>query len=168
VNISDENLLVILLVGLVAGWLAGQVVRGGGFGLIGDINYTGVLGAFIGDWILPRLGIHLHVGTAAHIWTPPSERLSCCWASSAIIAAGARLNPRQVCLVLFISPFHTFNLDARIYRCVMYHLKRAGCHPVFLAAELLFARPMLWLINRNSNRARSWSDMKSRQTETAP
>lgn len=65
-HISDESLLVILLVGLVAGWLAGQVVRGGGFGLIGDI-IIGVLGAFIGDWMLPRLGIHLGVGTAAHI-----------------------------------------------------------------------------------------------------
>jgi uncharacterized membrane protein YeaQ/YmgE (transglycosylase-associated protein family) len=65
-HISDERLLVILLVGLVAGWLAGQIVRGGGFGLIGDI-VIGVLGAFIGDWILPRLGIYLGVGTAAHI-----------------------------------------------------------------------------------------------------
>jgi uncharacterized membrane protein YeaQ/YmgE (transglycosylase-associated protein family) len=65
-HISDQSLLVILLVGLVAGWLAGQVVRGSGFGLIGDI-IIGVLGAFIGDWILPRLGIHLGVGIAAHI-----------------------------------------------------------------------------------------------------
>lgn len=65
-HISDQSLLVILLVGLVAGWLAGQVVRGGGFGLIGDI-VIGVLGAFIGEWILPRLGVHLGVGTAAQI-----------------------------------------------------------------------------------------------------
>jgi uncharacterized membrane protein YeaQ/YmgE (transglycosylase-associated protein family) len=65
-HISDQSLLVILLVGLVAGWLAGQIVRGGGFGLIGDI-IVGVLGAFIGNWILPRLGIHVGVGTAAEI-----------------------------------------------------------------------------------------------------
>jgi uncharacterized membrane protein YeaQ/YmgE (transglycosylase-associated protein family) len=65
-HISDESFLVILLVGLAAGWLAGQIVRGSGFGLIGDI-IIGVLGAFIGDWTLPRLGIHLGVGTAAHI-----------------------------------------------------------------------------------------------------
>jgi uncharacterized membrane protein YeaQ/YmgE (transglycosylase-associated protein family) len=33
-----ESLIVILLVGLIAGWLAGQFVKGGGFGLVGDIN----------------------------------------------------------------------------------------------------------------------------------
>ena len=36
-NMSSESLLVILLVGLVAGWLAGQIVRGTGFGIIGDL-----------------------------------------------------------------------------------------------------------------------------------
>ena len=36
-HMSNESLLVILLVGLVAGWLAGKVVRGAGFGIIGDI-----------------------------------------------------------------------------------------------------------------------------------
>jgi uncharacterized membrane protein YeaQ/YmgE (transglycosylase-associated protein family) len=59
---SSESLLIILLVGLVAGWLAGQIVQGGGFGLIGDI-VLGVVGAFLGGWILPQLGIHLGVGT---------------------------------------------------------------------------------------------------------
>ena len=56
--LSSESLLVILLVGVVAGWLAGQIVQGTGFGLIGDMA-IGVVGAFIGDWMLPRLGIHL-------------------------------------------------------------------------------------------------------------
>jgi hypothetical protein len=42
-NISSENLLVILFVGLVAGWLAGQIVRGTGFGIIGDL-IVGILG----------------------------------------------------------------------------------------------------------------------------
>jgi uncharacterized membrane protein YeaQ/YmgE (transglycosylase-associated protein family) len=65
-NFSNESLLVIVLVGIVAGWLAGQIVRGGGFGLIGDL-VVGVLGAFIGDWLLPRLNIHLGVGTVALI-----------------------------------------------------------------------------------------------------
>jgi uncharacterized membrane protein YeaQ/YmgE (transglycosylase-associated protein family) len=65
-HISDQSLFVILLVGLVAGWLAGQLVRGGGFGLIGDI-IVGVLGAFIGNWMLPRLGIHIGIGKAAEI-----------------------------------------------------------------------------------------------------
>jgi uncharacterized membrane protein YeaQ/YmgE (transglycosylase-associated protein family) len=65
---SNESLLVIVVVGIVAGWLAGQIVRGGGFGLIGDL-IVGVLGAFIGDWLLPRLNIHLGVGTVALIIT---------------------------------------------------------------------------------------------------
>ena len=64
--LSNNSLLVILIVGVVAGWLAGQVVRGGGFGLIGDL-VVGVIGAFIGDWLLPRLGVHLGVGLTALI-----------------------------------------------------------------------------------------------------
>jgi uncharacterized membrane protein YeaQ/YmgE (transglycosylase-associated protein family) len=63
-HLSNESLLVILVVGLVAGWLAGQVMRGSGFGLIGDL-IVGLLGAFIGDWLLPRLNIHLGVGIVA-------------------------------------------------------------------------------------------------------
>jgi uncharacterized membrane protein YeaQ/YmgE (transglycosylase-associated protein family) len=57
-NMSSESLLVILFVGLVAGWLAGHIVRGTGFGIIGDL-IVGILGAFIGSWLLPQLGIHL-------------------------------------------------------------------------------------------------------------
>ena len=63
---SSESVLVILFVGLLAGWLAGQIVRGAGFGLVGDI-VIGIIGAFIGDWLLPRLGVHLGVGTVAAI-----------------------------------------------------------------------------------------------------
>jgi uncharacterized membrane protein YeaQ/YmgE (transglycosylase-associated protein family) len=55
-HLSNESLLVIIIVGIVAGWLAGQIVRGGGFGLIGDL-IVGILGAFIGDWLLPQLNI---------------------------------------------------------------------------------------------------------------
>ena len=51
---------------LVAGWLAGQLMRGSGFGLIGDL-IVGLLGALIGDWLLPRLGIHLGAGIVALI-----------------------------------------------------------------------------------------------------
>ncbi len=65
-HLSNESLLVILFVGIVAGWLAGRVMEGGGFGLIGDL-IVGLLGAFIGDWLLPRLGIHLGVGIVALI-----------------------------------------------------------------------------------------------------
>jgi uncharacterized membrane protein YeaQ/YmgE (transglycosylase-associated protein family) len=64
--LSNESLITIVLVGIVAGWLAGKIVDGGGFGLIGDL-IVGVIGAFIGDWLLPRLNIHLGVGTIALI-----------------------------------------------------------------------------------------------------
>ena len=60
-HLSNQGLLVIIVVGVVAGWLAGRVTLGGGFGLIGDL-LVGLVGAFIGDWLLPRLGIHLGVG----------------------------------------------------------------------------------------------------------
>jgi uncharacterized membrane protein YeaQ/YmgE (transglycosylase-associated protein family) len=65
-HISDQGILVILLVGLVAGWLAGKIVEGGGFGLIGDIA-IGIVGALIGSWLLPRLGIHLATGILSSI-----------------------------------------------------------------------------------------------------
>jgi uncharacterized membrane protein YeaQ/YmgE (transglycosylase-associated protein family) len=65
-HLSNENLIIIVLVGLIAGWLAGQVMRGAGFGLIGDL-IVGLLGAFIGDWLLPRLDIHIGVGIVALI-----------------------------------------------------------------------------------------------------
>ena len=64
--LSNQSLLVIIVVGLVAGWLAGQLMRGSGFGLIGDL-VVGLLGAFIGDWLLPRLNIHLGAGIVALI-----------------------------------------------------------------------------------------------------
>ncbi len=65
-NMSGESLLILLVVGLVAGWLAGQIVQGTGMGLIGDI-VVGILGAFIGSWVLPRLGIHLGSGIVSAI-----------------------------------------------------------------------------------------------------
>ena len=64
---SGESLLVILFVGLIAGWLAGKIVRGTGFGVLGDI-VVGIIGAFIGDWLLPRLGVHLGIGIVAAIF----------------------------------------------------------------------------------------------------
>jgi len=63
---SGESLLIILLVGIVAGWLGGQIVQGTGFGLVGDL-VVGIIGAFIGSWVLPRLGIHLGAGLVAAI-----------------------------------------------------------------------------------------------------
>jgi len=65
-TMSGESLLIILLVGLVAGWLAGQIVQGTGFGLLGDL-LVGIVGAFIGSWLLPQLGIHLGRGLISAI-----------------------------------------------------------------------------------------------------
>jgi uncharacterized membrane protein YeaQ/YmgE (transglycosylase-associated protein family) len=55
-----------LLVGLIAGWLAGQIVQDTGFGVVGDL-IIGIVGAFIGSWLLPQLGIHLGAGLVAAI-----------------------------------------------------------------------------------------------------
>jgi uncharacterized membrane protein YeaQ/YmgE (transglycosylase-associated protein family) len=65
-HLSNQSLLVIIVVGIVAGYLAGRVMEGGGFGLIGDL-LVGLIGAFIGDWLMPQLGIHLGVGVVALI-----------------------------------------------------------------------------------------------------
>ena len=64
--LSSESLLIILLVGLIARWLAGQIVQGTGFVLIGDLM-IGVIGAFIGGWLLPQLRIHLGSGIISAI-----------------------------------------------------------------------------------------------------
>lgn len=55
-HLSGQGIIVILIVGIVAGWIAGLIVDGGGFGLIGDF-VVGVIGAFIGDYLLN----HFHV-----------------------------------------------------------------------------------------------------------
>jgi len=65
-QLSNEGLLVILFVGLVAGWLAGKIVRGTGFGIIGDI-LVGIAGAFISTLIFPRLGFALGGGLVSEI-----------------------------------------------------------------------------------------------------
>ena len=65
-HLSSESLLVILFVGLIAGWLAGQIVRGTGFGIIGDI-IVGIAGAFVASWLFPKLGINLGTGLLREI-----------------------------------------------------------------------------------------------------
>jgi uncharacterized membrane protein YeaQ/YmgE (transglycosylase-associated protein family) len=65
-DMSTESILVILFVGIVAGWLAGKVVRGAGFGLLGDL-LVGIVGAFIASWLFPRFGIHLGTGIISAI-----------------------------------------------------------------------------------------------------
>jgi uncharacterized membrane protein YeaQ/YmgE (transglycosylase-associated protein family) len=63
---EPQSIIVWLIVGAIAGWLAGQVVKGGGFGLIGDI-IVGIVGAVIAGWLLPQIGIVIGGGLIAAI-----------------------------------------------------------------------------------------------------
>ena len=63
-----ESLIWFLLIGLIAGWLAGKVMRGGGFGLVGDM-IVGVIGALIGGWLFGVLGIGVGLGIIGAIIT---------------------------------------------------------------------------------------------------
>jgi uncharacterized membrane protein YeaQ/YmgE (transglycosylase-associated protein family) len=65
-HMSTESLLVVLLIGAIAGWLAGKIVQGTGFGLVGDI-VVGIIGAFIANWLFPKLGLHLGSGFVPEI-----------------------------------------------------------------------------------------------------
>jgi uncharacterized membrane protein YeaQ/YmgE (transglycosylase-associated protein family) len=61
--LGTESLIVILVVGLIAGWLAGKIMKGSGFGIIGDL-IVGIIGAFIGAWLW---GV-LHLPVIANFW----------------------------------------------------------------------------------------------------
>ncbi|TPK62311.1 GlsB/YeaQ/YmgE family stress response membrane protein [Mesorhizobium sp. B2-4-19] len=61
-----ESLLVFIIIGAIAGWLAGLIVSGFGFGLIGNI-IVGIVGAFIAGWLLPRVGFSIGGGIIASI-----------------------------------------------------------------------------------------------------
>lgn len=52
-----EGLLYTVIVGLIAGWLAGQVMKGGGYGVLVDI-ILGILGGILGGWVFGLLGLH--------------------------------------------------------------------------------------------------------------
>jgi uncharacterized membrane protein YeaQ/YmgE (transglycosylase-associated protein family) len=54
-HMTAETLIIWIIVGAVAGWLAGLVVRGFGFGLLGNI-IVGILGAILGGWLFGALG----------------------------------------------------------------------------------------------------------------
>ena len=51
-----QALIIWLIIGALAGWLAGMVVKGMGFGLVGNI-IVGIVGAVVAGWLLPRIGI---------------------------------------------------------------------------------------------------------------
>jgi len=63
---SAESLIIWLIVGGVAGWLAGLIVRGFGFGVVGNI-VVGIIGAFLAGWLLPQLGVNIGSGIAGAI-----------------------------------------------------------------------------------------------------
>jgi uncharacterized membrane protein YeaQ/YmgE (transglycosylase-associated protein family) len=63
---TGEGIIVTLIIGLIAGWLASKVVSGTGLGLIGDI-VVGIIGAFIAAWVFPKLGIALGSGLIREI-----------------------------------------------------------------------------------------------------
>jgi uncharacterized membrane protein YeaQ/YmgE (transglycosylase-associated protein family) len=63
-----ETILIWILVGAIAGWLAGLVVRGFGFGLIGNI-IVGIIGAFLGGWLFGVLGVAIGAGIINTIFT---------------------------------------------------------------------------------------------------
>jgi uncharacterized membrane protein YeaQ/YmgE (transglycosylase-associated protein family) len=65
---SVETVLIWILVGAIAGWLAGLVVRGFGFGVVGNI-VVGILGAFLGGWLLGMTGLGFGGGILGSIVT---------------------------------------------------------------------------------------------------
>jgi len=60
-TMTAESLVTIVVLGLVLGWLADQIVQGARFGLVGDL-IIGIVGAFLGFWLLPMIGVHIGVG----------------------------------------------------------------------------------------------------------
>ena len=65
---SAHGIIVWLIIGAIAGWLAGRLVKGGGFGLVGDI-VVGIVGAVIGGWLADVLSISIGSGFIASVIT---------------------------------------------------------------------------------------------------
>ena len=59
---TPETILIWIIVGGVAGFLAGVIVKGYGLGLVGNV-IVGIVGAFVAGWLLPRIGVGFSVGT---------------------------------------------------------------------------------------------------------
>jgi uncharacterized membrane protein YeaQ/YmgE (transglycosylase-associated protein family) len=59
---TASGLIIFLLIGAIAGWLAGLIVRGFGFGLLGNI-VVGIIGALLAGWLLPMLGVGFSLGS---------------------------------------------------------------------------------------------------------
>lgn len=60
---DGQSLLITLIVGAVAGWLGSMIFQGGGLGLLGNI-LVGILGSFVGSWLMRTLGVNINLGGA--------------------------------------------------------------------------------------------------------
>lgn len=63
---SLASVVIWLVIGAIAGWLAGEIVKGHGFGLAGNI-VIGIVGAMVAGWIFPRLHVGMGNGILSHI-----------------------------------------------------------------------------------------------------
>jgi uncharacterized membrane protein YeaQ/YmgE (transglycosylase-associated protein family) len=59
--VSGNNLIVFLVIGIVAGFLAGKIMKGSGFGILGDL-VVGIIGAVLGGWLFGTLGVGMGGG----------------------------------------------------------------------------------------------------------
>ena len=71
------GIIIFLLIGAIAGWLAGQIMKDGSFGLLGDI-IVGIVGAAIASFLLPRLGISSVAASSGRSSMPQSVPAYCC------------------------------------------------------------------------------------------
>ncbi len=62
------SIILWIVIGIIAGWLAGKIMKGKGFGLIGDL-IIGVIGAFLGGWLFGLLHISLGAGIIGSLIT---------------------------------------------------------------------------------------------------
>jgi len=62
------DIILFIVIGIVAGWLAGKIMKGSGFGLIGDL-IVGVIGAFLGGWLFGVLGLSIGSGLIGSLIT---------------------------------------------------------------------------------------------------
>ncbi|MEX0969169.1 MAG: GlsB/YeaQ/YmgE family stress response membrane protein [Paracoccaceae bacterium] len=65
-SITLEGLIILVVIGAIAGWLAGQLVKGFGFGLVGNI-IVGVVGAAIASFLFPAIGVSIGSGIIGSI-----------------------------------------------------------------------------------------------------
>lgn len=61
-----HGIIIWLIIGGLAGWIAGLIVQGTGFGILGDI-VVGIVGAIVAGWLLPQLGIHIGTGFVTEV-----------------------------------------------------------------------------------------------------